>query len=185
MFSHNNVIFIPANTSIDPLTRQRWASVEDVRPIFCKLRFGSIFCICPDLIISKYKGVSSVTLCNVRYDPNATTRHWEKYNRKLGYTCYISPIMHTQHAHPMPEKVLRTLDSTSHLQLHSMVQARPNHLHHPLHSDLQPHLVSFWDLSARGRSAKYCFFCPYPVCWICHTFRDKPHQDFHVIVNYC
>ena len=30
--------------------------------------------ICPDVIISKYKGVVSVTLYSDRYDPNTTTR---------------------------------------------------------------------------------------------------------------
>ena len=51
------------------------------------------------------------------------------------------------------------------------MQARPKrcHLHHPWHSDLHPHLVSCWHLSAiveglSRRYAKYCLLCPYPVC---------------------
>ena len=52
-----------------------------------------------------------------------------------------------------------------------IVQARPKrcHLHHPWHSDLQPHLVSCWHLSAIVEgisriSAKYYLHRPYTVC---------------------
>ena len=58
--------------------------------------------------------------------------------------------------------------------LHSVVQGRPKrcHLHNPWHSDLQPHLVSCWHLSAiveglSRRSAKYCLLRPVwlEYCW--------------------